>query len=78
VEKLRQAKRTICPVQFYQADLMMATADDLHEASHVYIFAAGMPPELQLQLCRLVVVGLVVATASRRPGCNVAVPARLA
>ena len=52
-EKLRKMGRTICPVQFQHADLIDYSADSLPNATHIYVFAAGMPPELQIQLFRL-------------------------
>jgi hypothetical protein len=52
-ENLRNSGKRIAPLQFHLGDLMTTLPEHLCDASHVYIFAAGMPPELQLQLFRL-------------------------
>lgn len=52
-EGLKGCGKQIAPLQFHLGDLMTSSPENLCNASHVYIFAAGMPPELQLQLFRL-------------------------
>jgi len=52
-EELKGSGKKIAPLQFHLGDLMLSSPEHLCNASHVYIFAAGMPPELQLQLFRL-------------------------
>ena len=52
-QNLRQSDVENSKIQFVRKDLMAYEADELPNASHVYVFAAGMPPELQHHLCRL-------------------------
>eukprot|EP00041_Stephanoeca_diplocostata_P023399 m.574730 g.574730 ORF g.574730 m.574730 type:complete len:863 (-) comp22282_c0_seq4:2603-5191(-) len=46
-------KCSMAPVYYHLADLQTMDVQDLPDFTHAYVFAAGMPPELQGHLCRL-------------------------